>query len=129
MPASSFRGTATPYYTGETVEEGQAHVYFNYQQRPLNPVAVGSYPANPWGLQNMMGNVPEWCSDWKGAYPEGKTIDPTGPDDGVYRVIRGGSWRTQLRSCRSAYRDSFPPNHYAGHIGIGFRVVLVSSPR
>jgi len=72
-------------------------------------VAVGSFPANAWGLHDMHGNVWEWCHDLYGTYPEGPAIDPAGASDGLFRVNRGGSWYSLPANCRSAERDHNDP--------------------
>jgi formylglycine-generating enzyme required for sulfatase activity len=51
---------------------------------------VGSFSANEYGLNDMAGNVAEWCWDWYGSPYQGGT-DPKGAESGSYRVIRGGS--------------------------------------
>jgi formylglycine-generating enzyme required for sulfatase activity len=63
---------------------------------------IGSYPdgASPYGVMDMAGNVDEWVADWYDAdYYSSYPVDewppnPTGPADGEYRVLRGGSWET-----------------------------------
>jgi len=45
---------------------------------------------NPWGLKGLHANPPEWCCDWYGPYPASDETDPTGPDRGIAKVIRGG---------------------------------------
>ena len=82
---------------------------------------VGSYEANAWGLYDMHGNVWEWCQDWKADYPGGSVTDPVGPKNGVYRIVRGGSWRRNARGCRSAFRDFVVPDGL--HSRLGFRCV------
>jgi len=66
---------------------------------------VGGKAANLWGLNDMHGNVSEWCWDRAGTYG-GDVADPAGPESGSTRVVRGGSWsdEQQARMCRSASR-------------------------
>jgi formylglycine-generating enzyme required for sulfatase activity len=80
---------------------------------------VASYPANAWGLFDMHGNVGEWCWDWhdKGFYAQSPQHDPRGPDQGVHRVVRSGSWLVNDGSCRSASRFWLAPetsNYFTG---------------
>ena len=86
-----------------------------------HPVDVGSYPANPYGLYDMSGNVYEWCHDWYEAYPSGSVDNPTGALNGSYRVFRGGNWGCLDYDCRSAYRDGLNPTLRGD--GLCFRVV------
>jgi formylglycine-generating enzyme required for sulfatase activity len=82
---------------------------------------VGKKEPNAWGLNDMHGNVWEWCLDWYGAYPFGEVIDAKGPVDGKYRISRGGSWYDGAGLCRSAYRGRFSPDRRNGDLG--FRLV------
>ena len=81
---------------------------------------VKNYPANAWGLYEMHGNVWEWCQDWYGDYPTQLMTDPTGPDTGDDRVLRGGSWLNGGRYCRSAIRSYYSPDY--AYDAIGFRL-------
>ena len=86
---------------------------------------VGLKLPNPWGLHDMHGNASEWCSDWYQRYDKGDQIDPMGPESGLGRVKRGGSYVRSLQNCRSADRsDELPGN---GFDYIGVRLVLVES--
>jgi len=70
---------------------------------------VGTKKPNAWGLYDMHGNVWEYCQDWFSGsyYANSPTDDPTGPEKGDYRVMRGGSFHVTFPAfCRSAYRSS-----------------------
>jgi formylglycine-generating enzyme required for sulfatase activity len=73
-------------------------------------VLVGSFPANRWGLNDMHGNVWEWCQDdyhnsYEKAPNNGSAWVNSKPAIHTTRhVLRGGSWDSLLTKCRSAYR-------------------------
>ena len=84
--------------------------------------AVGSYPtgASPYGALDMAGNVWEWVSDMylSNYYSVSPGSNPTGPETGYDRVLRGGSWYDYLSShIRVAYRDYNDPANWGSHIG------------
>jgi formylglycine-generating enzyme required for sulfatase activity len=66
---------------------------------------------NAWGLYDMHGGVWEWCADYydKDYYVDSPLVDPTGPESGQFRTLRGGSWFRYGKYCRSAYRRFFYP--------------------
>jgi formylglycine-generating enzyme required for sulfatase activity len=112
-------GTTTPYAFGASLSKRQANIAGS------GTTAVGSYPANAWGLQDMHGNVWEWCADdwhpnYHGAPGDGRPWMEASAKLLIPRLLRGGSWINHPRDCRSAFRNDFHPdirNHY-----IGFRV-------
>ena len=84
---------------------------------------VGRKQANAWGLQDMMGNVWEWCLDWHGEYPTSSVVHPKGPTSGTHRVFRGGCYRlSESRKFRSGYRSGMDPNIQT--FDVGFRPAL-----
>lgn len=92
------------------------------KKRPtLQP--IGTKKANPWGVFDMYGNVWEWASDWYNPayYQTSRKKDPVAEDSGLKRVIRGGAFNFDSKSCRSAARESYPP--YNRSRSIGFRVI------
>ena len=97
-------GTSTPSYKGPVMRDSQG-MFVDGNHKP-----VGSYPPNAFGLYDMMGNVWEWCSDWFAEYPKSTLKDPTGPDQGIYRILRGGPWNDNWSPRRSAYRLKLPEN-------------------
>jgi formylglycine-generating enzyme required for sulfatase activity len=125
-------GTTNPFYFGETITTDLAnydgnHIYGSapkgqYRKQTMD---VGSFPANAFGLYDMHGNVWEWCQDnlhenYEGAPDDGT---PWSNSDNSYRLLRGGSWSSNPRNCRCAFRAWHGRDRRNGNIG--FRVVFV----
>jgi formylglycine-generating enzyme required for sulfatase activity len=86
------------------------------------PEPVGRSIPNAFGLYEVCENVHEWCSDWyqPDYYPVSSDRNPKGPDTGVRRASRGGSWRHHIKISRCSARSSIPPEfQYADY---GFRI-------
>ncbi len=81
---------------------------------------VGKKVANGWGFHDLLGNVFEWTGDWYGDYPKGRAVDPLGPPEGSYRVIRGGSWFSFAHYVRAACRNRSDPSSRWSRLGFRF---------
>ncbi|MCH9609567.1 MAG: Serine/threonine-protein kinase Pkn1 [Chlamydiales bacterium] len=104
-----------PYPTGQTIEKNQAN-FFSSDTTP-----VMSYAANPYGIYDIVGNVYEWCQDWYG-YNYFETtaqepLNPKGPIQGVYRVLRGGCWKSLKEDLRCSHRHRNNPGTVNGTCG------------
>jgi serine/threonine-protein kinase len=102
----------------------------NYGRLRASTIAVGSCPAgaSPYGVEDLAGNVWEWCEDVDSPefFLRGPSHDPcnrpqTGRHRDGRRVVRGGSWMYDARSIRTYSRSSFEPCAFSA--GIGFRCV------
>ncbi len=91
------------------------------------PRPVGRGAPNAYGMYDVCENVHEWCCDWYAAdfYRSSPERNPSGPETGIRRASRGGSWRHQIKVSRCAARSSLPPEFQYGDYG--FRIAR--SPR
>ncbi|MDH6059011.1 SUMF1/EgtB/PvdO family nonheme iron enzyme [Chrysosporum bergii ANA360D] len=126
-------GTTTPFYFGDTISPDWANYDVNLictfrpnGEYPQETTNVGEFPANPFGLFDICGDVWEWCQDvWHENYHDAPTDgSPWLADKYQFRCLRGGSWYdTGYICCRSAYRGYASPQE--SYINLGLRVVCV----
>jgi len=114
-------GTDTRYPTGNNSSQLASIAWYNLNSGNM-PHPVGQLPANSFGLSDLLGNVWEWCADWHSydTYQKSAAKDPTGPDTGTLRVMRGGSYYLDATFVRPACRIWYGPSSSSGNIG--FRV-------
>lgn len=103
------------YPTGDDIEKTQANFFSS------DTTGVMSYAPNGYGLYDMAGNVYEWCYDWYGYnYYEVSVQEPEnpqGPIQGVYRVLRGGCWKSLKEDLRCSRRHRNNPGTVNGTYG------------
>jgi formylglycine-generating enzyme required for sulfatase activity len=122
-------GTDTPFSTGDALAPEKANYLYTESGERVGPGCrrpVGSYLPNAWGLNDMHGNVAEWCADvwhpsYEGADSNGSARSGS-PDHP--RVIRGGAWDLLPRLLRSACRDALPPDARRDNLGFRLAVTL-----
>ncbi len=103
------------YPTGDDIEKSQANFFSS------DTTAVMSYAANSSGLYDIAGNVYEWCYDWYGYNSYEISVqepeNPKGPLQGVYRVLRGGCWKSLKEDLRCSKRHRNNPGTVNGTYG------------
>lgn len=123
-------GTTTAYSYGDDSAKLGDVAWFKKNSGAATH-AVKQKPPNPWGLYDLHGNVAEWCHDfYADGYPDGAAQDPTGPESGEDRVLRGGSWKTSEDSCRCSARNYEAPglaDVCFGYEAYGFRCVRAAA--
>ena len=110
-------GTTTRTYWGEAWwDRGKANlggmhsVPETYRKDLFKQTApVGYFPANPWGLYDMIGNSYEWVQDWWHPFKIETVTDPKGPKTGKLRMAMGGSWTTRDYAIYSSENDGNNP--------------------
>ncbi len=122
-------GTRTTYHWGYQPNTAKANYNGEdtfHPERSLptigKTVKVGSYEPNPWGFCDMAGNVAEWCEDdWQEKPSAGDATDPL-YSDGTQnlKVYRGGAWKGQNFTCRSAERSWFSSANERDWLGVRF---------
>lgn len=98
------------YPNGETVSPDEATYGSLYASFPAT-TPVGSRHPNGYGIYDMAGNAWEWCADYYAAdaYARSAELNPRGPERGVSRVLRGGSWNDRAVTLRVANRLEMTP--------------------
>jgi formylglycine-generating enzyme required for sulfatase activity len=101
----------------------------NYDNNQGDTTAVGSYQGDksPYGLYDMSGNVSEWVADWYADdyYQNSPATNPTGPDDGLDKVVRGGAWNSLVWDIDLSNRQINVANYY---LVVGFRCARDANP-
>jgi formylglycine-generating enzyme required for sulfatase activity len=130
--ARGLDGRAYPW--GEHLDEGfyanfaDARSNFTWRESRLDDgwaqtSPVGAYPkgAGPFGIEDLAGNVFEWCLDGHEPYKGKEQTNPRGPRTGTRRVYRGGSWKSRANSLRATARAFNDPSFSSNDVG--FRIL------
>jgi formylglycine-generating enzyme required for sulfatase activity len=119
-------GTTTAYSWGSDINSSRANYNWDGGGSSGNDYIqtryVGQYASNPWGFYDMHGNVFEMVSNWRGGNLLTDLVDPQGPESGVYRLQKGGSWYSDSHELRSANQNDNLPNRRSE--ALGFRLAF-----
>ena len=128
-------GTETPFWTGDGVHTDQVNYDGNddYGDRGAKTgvyreqtVPVGSLPANPWGLHEVLGNVWEWTGSAYDQRYSGAELALVSKDRADSIALRGGSWYYKPRFVRAAFRLGNLPDFR--FFNVGFRLARTLTP-
>jgi formylglycine-generating enzyme required for sulfatase activity len=130
-------GAGTPFHFGATLDASWANYDGGYTYGPgrkgdfrQRPVPMGFFGlVNRWGLAEMHGQLLEWCSDQWHRDPrdsstgDGCPLEEPDPDlegnqEQAYRLLRGGSWISNPRNARAAFRNSDLPDYVFTNLGV-----------
>lgn len=91
------------------------------------PWSVTLGEPNAFGLFGIAANIHEWCADWyaAGYYSSSGERNPAGPERGVRRASRGGSWRHAITISRCATRSRIDPSFR--YTDYGFRLARTAA--
>ena len=83
---------------------------------------VGSYPrgVSPFGVEDLAGNVFEWCLDFFDLYKGKECANRRGPTSGAKRIYRGGSWKSRMSNLRATARNFNVPDYQSNDVGFRF---------
>ena len=86
---------------------------------PDGPAPVGKYKPNAYGVYDMAGNIAEWVGDWfeRTYYETSPSKNPTGPQAGKYKVVRGGAWSDGPRRVTVFFRNWVRPGQTTPNVG------------
>ena len=125
-------GKSSPFAFGKTLTTDLANYDGNHTydgpkgEYRSTTTPVGTFPANAYGLYDMHGDVWEWCEDhwhdhYEGTPEDGIAWLKNGSNPDAARILRGGSWISNPRRCRSASRHFIAAGSHNPYVG--FRVV------
>jgi len=117
-------GTNSPYSYGSCNESAMDDYAWYYENSFYRTHAVGLKKPNLWGIYDVCGNAYRWTNDWYGEYSSNAVANPTGPNAGFNRVVRGGSFLYfDAKFLRSALRYRGSPGARHDYCGVGLRPV------
>ena len=106
-------------YADQAASHIVARIVLGFNDNYNVSAPVGTFPANAKGVYDLGGNVAEWVNDYYEIPSGGETLNPLGPPEGDYHVIRGASWQ---KGTVTDLRLSFRDYGAEGRQDLGFRI-------
>ena len=115
MPPADRHGN----YADMAAQHSIGRIIFGYNDNFIIASPAGTFPPNSKGLFDIGGNIAEWIHDFYSIPNAEEVLNPLGPNDGNYHVIRGSSWMSgSITELRLSFRDYGND----GKVNIGFRI-------
>jgi len=122
---AEWQSAAESYWYDSILDEDMVNYawYENNSERHTHP--VGQKREIEHGFYDMHGNVYEWCQDFNSTNEErgiANVTDPIGPSSGTDKIVKGGCWCSNAKSCKESNRIGINPTRRESYIG--FRLAM-----
>lgn len=113
-------GSRSRFWWGNDFNDGMATCQSCPPKVPTQPAAAYAFPANPFGLHEVLGNVREWTCSAAAPYSSAAAVQCGMPTEQSRVAVRGGSWQQGIEALATDHREAYEP--YRRNVWTGFRI-------